>query len=135
MTNPFRWTFPILAIGATFVAIQAGSNEFVSVPLATIAVAAAGLALWDSVRSPPPEMLYPSYVEDGTPVGSSDVWFRSGTMSQESIVILLDRIDRALVRPSLPTRTPRELEQLSNLPWERFLEYVESRLAQLEANS
>jgi len=62
MTNPFRWTFPILALGATFVAIQAGSNEFVSVPLATIAVAAAGLALWDSVRSPPPEMLYPSYV-------------------------------------------------------------------------
>ncbi len=135
MTTPFRWTFPVLAIAATFVAIQAGSNEFISVPFATIAVAAAGLALWDSVRAPPTEMVYPSYIEDGTPVGSSDVWFRSGTMSQESIVILLDRIDRALVRPTLPTRTPRELEQLSTLPWERFLEYVESRLSQLEADS
>lgn len=135
MNAPFRWAFPTVAVAATLVALIADPNETIVIPAATIAVAAAGLALWDSVR---PRTAAPgavSTVPEPLSVSASDQWFRAGVVGQEAIVLLLDRIDRALLRPDLPSRELAELIQLRSLPREQFLKYLESRLAELEANS
>jgi len=135
MKAPFRWEFAGIAALAILVAVLAGPNEAVAIPAATVAVAAAGLALWDSVRTRSPEPSLAAPVEEAVPGEGTDAWFGEGVMGQEAIVLLLDRIDRALVHPTLPTRDFRELAQLSGLPREEFLGYMESRLAELEAGS
>jgi hypothetical protein len=135
MKAPFRWTFPAIAVAALLVAIVVGSNEAVAIPAATLAVAAAALTLWDSVRNRAPGPSVAASAEPSVPVGGSDVWFHEGTMGQESIVLMLDRIDRALFHPGLPVRGSVELARLTGLSRERFLEYVAARLTELEAGS
>jgi len=133
MSAPFRWGFPALAVLATAAAFLAGTNEAVAIPAATIAVVAASLALWDAVRTRPPEPSLLPPEEAAAPVEGPEAWFEAGPMGQESVILLLDRIDRSLLHPTLPTRDVRELARLSTLPREQFLGYVESRLAEIEA--
>jgi len=132
MKAPFPWAFPVVAGLATLVAIAAYTNNSVALPAAVVAVAAAAIALWDGVRSRAPPVTATPAPDLAAAGGGSDAWFRAGTMGQEAIVLLLDRIDRALAHPSLPVRTARELAILRSLPREDFLRYLESRIAQLE---
>ncbi|HTP53840.1 MAG TPA: hypothetical protein VML94_02610 [Thermoplasmata archaeon] len=135
MNAPFRWTFPIIALLATIAAVVLNDEPIVAIPAATIAVAAGAMTLWDSVRPPAPQ---PGAELEGSlaaaPVGN-EVWFEGGEMGQEAIVLLLDRIDRALLHPALPNRSSGELTQLRTLPRDQFLGYLESRMAELEAVS
>jgi hypothetical protein len=133
MKAPFRFAFPAIAGLATLVAIAADTNQSIAIPAATCAVAAAALALWDSVRTPAPAPTAAPAPDVAAVGGGSEAWFLGGTMGQEAIVLLLDRIDRALAHPSLPVRTARELSILRGLSRADFLRYIESRIAQLEA--
>ncbi len=132
MNVPFRWTFVIVALLATVGAIVVTADFPLAVGFAAVAVLAAGLALWDSLRTPEIEVA-PTPAAAAPPEGGSEVWFASGEMGQEAIILLLDRVDRALVHPALPSRETAELEEISALSREEFLEYVEYRLAELEA--
>lgn len=132
MKAPFRWAFPIVAGVATLVALAADTNASVAVPAATVAVAAAALALWDSVRPRAPAVRPAEAPPERLLAGGSEQWFRAGTMGQEAIILLLDRIERALVNPALPNRQGLELAELRGLPREAFLRYLESRLKELE---
>jgi hypothetical protein len=135
MNAPFRWTFPIIALFATVAAVLLNNNAAVAIPSATIAVAAGAMTLWDSVRDRSPEPGDgPEETRAVAPVGN-EVWFEGGEMGQEAIVLLLDRIDRALLHPTLPNRSTGDLAHLRTLPREQFLGYLESRMAELEAAS
>jgi hypothetical protein len=134
MTSPIRWALPAIAVTATFVAVLGGPNESVSVPAATVAVGTAGLALWDLVRDRLPEGPPAEFEDPGSARATTENWFRPGSMNQASIILLLDRVDRTLVNPRLPTRSASEVEQISRLPWPQFLDYVEARLADIEAS-
>jgi len=135
MKAPFRWVLPAIAITATIEAVLAGTNDAIAIPAAVFAVAVAGFVLWDSVRDRLEDSLPSGPSHEAVPIGGSDVWFQEGPMSQESIVLLLDRVDRALAHPALPIRPSVEMERLGRLPWESFLDYVESRLLEIEAGS
>ncbi|MGB6501789.1 MAG: hypothetical protein WBG19_10435 [Thermoplasmata archaeon] len=135
MKVPFRWGFPVVAALATLVALAADTNQSIAIPAATCAVFAAALALWDAVRAREPIPTPAPAADLSASGGGSESWFHGGTMGQEAIVLLLDRIDRALAHPSLPARSARELTILRTLPRDEFLRYIESRIAQLEALS
>ncbi len=134
MNAPFRWTFPGIAGIATLVALLVGANPDIAIAAATVAVASGGLALWDSVRSRTPASGTPR-TGYSLPVDMSELWFHTGATSQEAIVLLLDRIDRAVAHPEMPARDRDETARLSRLPRDQFLSYVESRLSELEAAS
>jgi hypothetical protein len=63
----------------------------------------------------------------------SDDWFDQGPIGQEAIVLMLDRIERALLHPDLASREPAELAQIRELSEDDFLDYVAARLDELEA--
>ncbi|MFY9716923.1 MAG: hypothetical protein WAK40_03185 [Thermoplasmata archaeon] len=135
MNAPFRWTYPIIALFATVAAVLLNDTPGVAIPAATIAVAAGAMTLWDSVRSPTADAGDAAERDRvAAPVGS-EVWFEGGELGQEAIVLLLDRIDRALLHPSLPNRSTDDLARMRTLPREQFLGYLESRMAELEAVS
>ena len=133
MKLPFGWALPAVAVGATIVALAADSNRSIAVPAGTVAVAAAGLALWLAVRRWGRREL--AAANETTVVESTADWFDEGVMGQEAIVLMLDRIERQLLHPDLPSRSNDEFTRLRMLPAEEFLDYVEQRLGELEAGS
>ncbi|MGP8077255.1 MAG: hypothetical protein ACLQD8_05285 [Thermoplasmata archaeon] len=135
MKAPFRWTFPAVAAVATLIAVGTASQPAIAIPAATCAVAAAGVALWDAVRLRGPAPSAPVAAAPPEPTGGSESWLRGGELGQEAVVLLLDRIDRALYHPDLPVRTAHELAGLRGLSREEFLGYVDRRMTELEGTS
>ena len=131
MRSPVGWVSPAVAIAATIVAIGAGSNDSIAIPAAAVAIAAAGFALWRTVRLHGPAVS-PLGAPEAEVADLSDDWFDEGSMGHEAIVLMLDRIERALWHPELPTRGSLELAQLRDLPQDEFLDYVQQRLDGLE---
>lgn len=133
MRLPFGWALPAVAVVATGVAVAADANRSIALPAATVAVGAAGLALWLAIRQ---WGVRATPVTLETPVIETTAdWFDEGMMGQESIVLMLDRIERQLLRPDLPSRPTAEIDRLRLLPPDQFLDYVEQRLAALEGGS
>lgn len=137
MNSPIGWGLPIVAGVATAVALAAESNDAIALPAALAAVATAGLALvrvTQQTSSPDDARTLPNLPESIAPE-MSDEWFDQGPLGHEAIVLMLDRIDRSLLHPDLPTREAAELTELRTLPEEDFLEYVAARLDELEGAS
>jgi len=135
MRAPFRWTFPIIALLATVAAVVLNDDAAAAIPAATIAVAAGAMTLWDSVRPSSEEPGLAAGAPEAVAPAGNEVWFEGGEMGQEAIVLLLDRVDRALLHPALPNRSAAELTRLRRLPRDQFLGYIESRMSELEASS
>ncbi len=130
-----RWYLLGIAGAAVGVAVWAGGNLRVAVPVAAIAVAAAGLLFVDAwaelggplleARSPPP----PSPRDDLRRT------FRTGRMGREELVEFLDRLEREGPNPSLPRRRSEEVRELLRLSPREFRGYLAQRLDDLEARS
>jgi len=133
MKLPFGWALPALAVGATIVALAAGPNRSLAVPAAAVAVAAAGLALWLAARRWGHRETVSA--NEMAVVDSTADWFDEGVMGQEAIVLMLDRIERQLTHPELPSRSTEEFDRIRMLPPEEFLDYVEHRLNELESGA
>jgi hypothetical protein len=133
MMRPIRWMYPLLAGGAAAFAIFEGSDLAVAVPAATVAVVAAGLALWDTVRDRSAPAAPTAPARQAPPPAGGDLLLAQGVVGQESVVLLLDRIERVLARPDFPMRGAADLSRVSGLSRTAFLDYLEHRIHELEA--
>lgn len=134
--NPrLGWLLPGLAVVSTGVAIWADGNFALSVPAASVAVAAAGLFFVHVVPSEPsrpPRPERPIVREGPARIRSA---FRSGRLGREEILNLLDGLERSGPNPNLPGRRIEELAQLRGLSSREFRDYVRERLDDLEART
>lgn len=124
----------VLAIGAAFVALAAGGNLSLALPLALVATvsaaAVAGLALLDRLerRPPAPELaeLPPSVaILDGL-VG--------GSFARQTVLNDLRFLERRFDVP-LPPLTPEEEARVLALPRKEYLAWIASRVDLLEART
>ncbi|HUJ78593.1 MAG TPA: hypothetical protein VLX64_06260 [Thermoplasmata archaeon] len=134
MKGPFGVVPPAIAVVATFVAIDAGPNYSVALPMSVIAVTAALFTAADALartahRTPPRSS------SRGGRTGGLREWFLRGRIGREQIVLLLDRLDRAGDRPTLPLRSSEEIEGLVRLPDAEFRAFVRRRLDAIEGEA
>ncbi|MGI0130234.1 MAG: hypothetical protein ACREDE_01145 [Thermoplasmata archaeon] len=127
------WFLPAVALVAVGFAVWAGPNLSIAVPAVAVATLATSLlfvAAWyqDQDRSrrsaPPPwepELFRLRYA------------IRSGPLGREELVTTLDRVERNGPTPTLPPRSPEEMESLVRLSPNEFRQYLRSRLDDLES--
>jgi hypothetical protein len=133
MNSPIGWVLPAVAIGATVLAVWAGSNLAVAIPAAALAVLAAGLLFagaWLDERRQAPRRSPLRAPPENYRLRSA---LRSGRLGREELVTALDRVERTGPHPDLPSRTARELEALAHLSPRDFQDYLRTRLDDLEA--
>jgi len=131
VTARFVWALAGGAAGFTLLAIVAQAEGASAVPAAAGAVLVAALAIggaaYRAARGPslrtPPRSFRPSGVRD---------WLVTGEMGREDLVLLLDRLERRTLNPTLPARTPREIGAIVRLRPAEFRRYLDRRLEQLE---
>jgi hypothetical protein len=133
VTARFVWVLAGGAAGFSVLAIVAEGNGAIAGPAAAAAVVVAALAIggaayrtvrWPALRARAGS-LRPSGVRD---------WLVAGEMGREDLVLLLDRLERKTLNPTLPARTPREIGAIVRLRPEEFRGYLDRRLAQLEGS-
>jgi hypothetical protein len=135
MRAPFGWFVPALAVAAAGVAIWAGSNLSVALPAGAVAVAAAAFLLVDAgLRSAPPERRPPA-PRPANPKQNLRASFRSAGFGREVILDAVDRVDRILLSPELPTRSIEESQRVQRMTADEFRAYLASRLDAIEARS
>jgi hypothetical protein len=130
-----RWYLLAIAFVATAVAVWADTNLAVAVPAAGVALIAAALLFLDAWAAGGRPILRASVRRPPALHDSLRVAFRSGRMGRETVVDLLDRLERAGPNPELPARRPEELASLARLSPAEFRDYLRQRLDELEARS
>lgn len=133
MTQPVSWVWPVLAGGATIVAVAAWAVPAVAVPAAAAAVIAAGQAVAHVVRTTSVPRVRPGGFEPWGPVGVRDM-FRAGRLGREDLLLLVDWLERQQGDPARRTPQPA-LDRLLGAPPESFRAYLEKRLRRIEGTS
>jgi hypothetical protein len=128
---PFAWWWPALAAVFAAIAIARSNNYAVAVPAAAGAVIAAAFAVGDAVRRTAFPRTAPSQFRPVPRSGVRD-WLAAGELGREDLVLLLDRLERKVLRPDLPARTPMEIGAIVNLGPSEFDRYVADRIQALE---
>jgi len=131
VTRPFHWIFVVVAALAAVGSILGRTELGVAVPLAAVAVIAAGVALFDAVRRAPSATRTRVTPEREPPRGVRPL-FLEGRTGREEILHLLDRLDRRGAHPELPVRPSAEVRRIVSLPLEEFRRHVASRLDEIE---
>ncbi len=134
MKRPFGWLLPVLAGIATALAIWADPASSLALAMAVVAVAAGGLVFaeiglrtWLAGRpSSPPALREAPFSVD------LRFSFRSGRLGRESILTLVDQLDRRGGNPALPVRARKEVEHLVGLEPAAFRAELSRRLDELE---
>jgi hypothetical protein len=135
MRVPFGWFVPALGAAAAGIAIWAGSNLSVALPAGALAVAAAAFLLVDAgLRSASPSRRAPAPTPTN-PKRNLRAAFRSAGFGREVILDAVDRVDRILLRPELPTRSIEESQRVQRMSPEEFRAYLRDRLDAIEARS
>jgi hypothetical protein len=132
MSSPVGWVLPLVAAGATVLAVLAGGNFALALPAAGLAVLAAALLFvrtWSRrARAPESPAAAPRTDTDRLRLA-----FHSGRIGREEVVVALNRLERELLDPDLSPPPVPELTRLAALPPEQFLAYVRRQLDRLEA--
>jgi len=121
----------VVAAVATGAAVAAGGNVAIAVPAATIAVVAVAFLLVGVVertRWPPPRPFPPLGADPGR-VRSA---LGAGTYGRESLIALLDQLDRGEAGAHLSSTPPEEVARLCRLGPEEFRDYLGHRVSALE---
>lgn len=131
MNAPFSWWWAALALALTIGAVLTGRHYVVAAPLAAAAVAVAVVAILEAIyHQPSPEPgVEVAYMAQGTRVRG---WLGAGKLGREELVLLMDRLERRAVSPTLPIRSPAEIARLVRLPPAEFRSYLAQRLARIE---
>jgi hypothetical protein len=121
----------LVALLASGLAIAAGTNASVALPVAAVAVGAGALLLVEVVgrtRWPPGRPL-PALPADPARVRSS---LRAGEYGRPALVLLLDNLERSGGNPHRPNTSLDELARLRALSPEEFRRYLTARVNELE---
>ncbi len=128
------WGWAILAALATTVAILGRDSAALAVAAATVAVLAAAVTVATALGPWQPRAAV-ARVPALLSVDSIRAAFRSGPLGRESLVDVLDRLERLILRPNLPVRTPEEAGRIVHAPEAEFLRYLASRLDEIEGST
>jgi hypothetical protein len=128
-----RAGWPLLLVGALLaVAVYAGPNQAVAIPLAVAAVLVLGFLLAGPARRTPPTP------DPGGPPTPPDVpsSFRAalqgGRSARSEVVAMLDQLERQGARPHLPQTHAVEYARVRGLHRSEFRDYVRERLESIE---
>ena len=130
MSSGVPWVLGVVALLATGLAIAAGSNDTLSVPLGALAVGAAALLLVGVLG----RTRWPARRPDSAPradPGHVRAALREGTFGRAELIALLDRLERA-AGSRVANTLPPEIERLQALPDDQFREYLAARVGDLE---
>jgi len=124
----------IVAVLATGLAVAAGSNISLVLPVALIAVVAAALLLAGVAARTrwPPNRPLPTLPADPALVRSS---IGSGPSGRPALVLLLDQLERSEKNPARPNTTIEELERIRALRPDEFRSYLAARVDFLERDT
>ena len=131
MNAPIGWWWPAVAIIATGVAFAAGPVYSLAVPAATVAVVAAALTIVEVIVRQRGEAGGGEYRAPRV-VGGVRGAFIGGIPGREDLVLTLDLLERRILRPDLPAKTPREVAEIARRSPAEFRRYVAQRLDDLE---
>jgi len=127
------WGWAVIAALATAAAVLVQTSLILGVCAATLALVAAGLTVASALGPREPEPRVTRSINPA-PLGSVREAIRAGPMGREDIVFLLDRVERASVRPNLPIRRPEEVGRIVSATDEEFLRYLAARVDDLEGS-
>ncbi len=133
MNLPPDWPLLLLAGGATVLAIDAGANLAVAIPAGGVAIVVAGLLLLTSLGQVAWRPSAAPSLEPPTATSSMRAAFRAGRAGRMSIVVELDRVERRVLDPTLPTRSAAEEHRIRHLSPAEFRAYLNARLDAIEA--
>ena len=121
----------VVALVASGLAVAAGTNTSAALPAAAVAVTAAALLLVDVAARTrwPPGRPIPTLSADPARVRSS---LQAGAYGRPALVRLLDNLDRSGGNVSRSGTTIEELARIQALNPERFREYLDARVNDLE---
>jgi len=130
MNSGVTWVLGVVTLLAAGLAIAAGSNDAISVPLGAIAVGVAALLLfgvlertrWSAARPDPASRADPGHVRAA---------LREGAFGRTELIALLDRLDRT-AGSRLANTTAQEVDRIQALPPDEFREYLAARVGELE---
>jgi len=130
MNSGVTWVLVVVTFLAAGVAILAGSNESISVPLGALAVGAAALLLFGVLERTRWSVRRPDSASRADP-GHVRAALREGTFGRTELIALLDRLDRT-AGSRLVNTTAQEVDRLQTLSAEEFREYLAARVGELE---
>jgi hypothetical protein len=135
MRVPFGWLLPAVALGAAGIAVWTSADLSVALPATIAAVAAASLLLFEVAlgrRRAAPTAAGTGPAPHRVGVRAS---FGAGAFGRQEIVVELDRAERGLRNPGLPTRTLEEMDRIARLRPPEFRQYVRERIEYLERDA
>lgn len=127
------WGWALLATVATAFAVLGRNTPAVAVSSATLAVVAAVLTVATSLGPWRPTAAAPRQ-DLPEPLDSVREAFRLDAVGREDLVFLLDRLERAGARPTLPLRRPGEVRAIVDVPEPEFLRFLAARVEELEGS-
>jgi hypothetical protein len=127
---PIAWWGLALAATFTILSVLTSANYAVAVPTAAAAVIVASLTVGDAIVRTSAR----GTAAEVRPVLRSGVreWIAAGELGHEDLLLLLDRLERKILDPTLPARTPQAVGEIVTLTPQAFQEYVAERLEALE---
>jgi hypothetical protein len=134
MNAAFWLILGVVAVVASGLAVAAGTNAGLAVPMASIAVVAAALLLVEVLAETrwPPGRPLPPLPADPARVRSS---IGAGARGRPALVLLLDDLERAGGSFHRPNTTVDELARIVDLSPEEFREYLAARVSYLEGQT
>jgi hypothetical protein len=132
MKLPFGLLLPIVAVVATGIAIASASDLTTALPAAVVALVAAGL-LFVEVAWGASERSAAARSPEAEPASVGlRVAFRAGLSGRETVVEIVDRLERSGPNPGLPTRRVEESARILRMSPAEFRRYLAERLDELE---
>jgi hypothetical protein len=126
------WPLLFLAGGLVAVALYAGPNQGIAIPLAAGAVLVLGFLLFGAARSVSPGPAPKGPVAPPDVPSSFRSALRGGRSSRSEVVAMLDQLDRKGPRPYLPQTVAGEYQRVRALGRSEFRDYVRGRLESIE---
>jgi hypothetical protein len=123
----------VLAATFTTLSVLSSNNYAVTVPTAAAAVIVAAITVGATVARTAAR----KNGREASTAPRSGVrdWIAAGELGHEDLLLLLDRLERKTLDPTLPARTPQEVGEVVNLGPRAFQQYLAERLDALERST
>ena len=133
MRSRIGWLLPAVAVVFVAIAVWAGPNVPLALPVAAVGIVVAGLLFLRAWVASEPRRRPVAPLVWEPDVFRLRTAIRSGPLGREELVTTLDRVERMGPTPDLPTRSTDAMRRLTHVSPEEFRSYLRHRLDELEA--